>query len=1096
MATTTDHPEEALTSAYLNSLVELDESIRDGDLSDGNTTVKIAGDQLKAYRLLVNLKTLYSPKRSRRRLPPNHPRRMGGYELLDVLGDGGFAVVYLAENQYLARLAAVKIPRPHVLASADLRQRFIREGQAAALLDHPHIVAIYEAGEEADVPYIAYAFCEGSTLSKWIKQQSKPLSPTVAAQVLRTLADAVHYSHERGILHRDIKPANVLLQPQQNAENSEFPFIAKISDFGLAKLIEAETQNTVTGEMLGTPRYMAPEQTTNRGPAIGAATDVYGLGCVLYELLTRQPPFTAETSWDVLSQVRDYPPAAPRLIRPQIPRDLEIIVLTCLAKDPAARYATAEDLSKDLGRFLDGRPIRARPVPIARQLWLWCRQHKAVASLSGVAIVMGLLLVVALIAYSIDLTQFDIELTNKNTRLSATVAKLDEALAAGKEARELAEKQARDLRQVVYSNEVTRAADAWKRGDVQAMASALQPFSQTRGGQDDLREFAWRYLWQQQSVRELFRAKLPARQYSACFAPDGKSVAFAGADSIVRRYAVDGFRLLQEIPTAQKEINSVIYGPAGDWLATTGDDGTVTVWNLPAGVRRAVWPIFNERAYQVAFSESRNLLLVCGNAPDVHLLDFGTGEQRGLLTGSHTRGVESLSLSPDGRRVLTCGADRSAVIWDLDTRTALHRLDGFDYFVSSGAWSPDGRLVAVGALDNRLRVIEVESGVVRGERRLLDPIQSVAISEDGLILVGDRAGAVKVIRLDLQSGSQQELVPVASWALHKHRIYGLFPSRGFFATASHDQEVAVFEPQIREPVVRSEPLFPGGWYTTRRMAGPDQAGRIYRIGHHGIEVVSAEGSIPSATLSADRDFLNLNWKYDTLLATDSSGQLYRWNTSDDLGEAVVVDVFPGDAVSRIMPLDHQRVLLQRVYRRQGLTGVGLWNLQTQRLEHFWPHQHNVMVSNNGQQFVLADNAEHQLTLFDSNTLQQVSSAIGHTESIKSIAFSRSGMRMYSAGTDRTIRVWDAVTLKELLQLRGHEKPVMSLAVSPDERTLASCDESGSLRLWDLRTGRELYELYRHVHMLTWLEFSPDGEELLGIDNELAEFRWSCRERKH
>jgi WD40 repeat protein len=630
------------------------------------------------------------------------------------------------------------------------------------------------------------------------------------------------------------------------------------------------------------------------------------------------------------------------------------------------------------------------------------------------------------------------------------------------------------------------------------MASALQPFTQTMAGQDDLREFAWRYLWQQQSVRELFRAKLPARQYSACFAPDGKSVAFAGADSIVRRYSVDGFRLLQELPTAQKEINSVIYGPAGDWLATAGDDGTVAVWNLPSGVRRAVWPVFsNERAYQVAYSESKNLLIVCGNDPEVHLLDFATGEQQGLLTGSHSRGVESLSLSADGRRVLTCGADHTAVIWDLETRTALHRLDGFDYFVSSGAWSPDGRLVAVGALDNRLRVIEVESGVVRAERRLLDPVQSVAISEDGLILVGDRAGAVKVFRFDLaQSDSPQELAPVARWALHKHRIYGLFPSRGLFATASRDQEVAVFEPQIREPVIRSEPLFPGGWYTTRKMVGPDQAGRTYRIARHGIEVLISKASIPSATLFPECDFHNLNWKYDTLLATDSSGQLYQWNTTEELGEAVIVDVFPGDAVSRIMPLDPQRVLLQRVFRQHGLTGAGIWNLQTQHLDHFWQHQHNVMVSNNGQQFVLADNSDHQLNLFDASTLQQISSAIGHTESIKSIAFSRSGMRIYTASTDRTVRVWDAVTMNELLQLRGHEKTVISLAVSPDERTLASCDESGSLRLWDLRTGRELYELYRHVHILTWLEFSPDGEELLGIDNELAEFRWSCRGKKN
>lgn len=1091
---TTEDIEDILTPAYLDSLVEL-EAVCSGDSTDGNATVQIRHDQWKMYRLLVNLKALYQPpKPPRRSLSSNHPQRMGRYELLDLLGDGGFAVVYLAENQYLARLAAVKIPRPHVLASADLRQRFVREGQAAALLDHPHIVAIYEAGEEGDVPYIAYAFCEGSTLSRWIKQQKEPLSPVVAAEVLRTLADAVHYCHKRGILHRDIKPANVLLQPQQTAGNSPFPFIAKISDFGLAKLIEAEAQNTVTGEMLGTPRYMAPEQTTNRGPVIGAATDVYGLGCVLYELLTGQPPFTAETTWDVLSQVRDYPPAAPRLIRPQIPRDLEIIVLTCLAKAPADRYATAADLSKDLGRFLIGSPIRARPVSIARQFWMWCQHHKAVASLSGVASVMGLLLVIALIVYSIDLTQLDGELTKKNTRLSETVSQLDQALADGKKARQLAEMQARDLRQVLYSNEVARAAEAWKRGDVQAMAYALQPLSRTMGGEDDLREFGWRYLWQQQAVRELFRAKLPARQYSASIAPDGKSVAFAGADSIVRRYSLAGFQLLQELPTEQQEVNSVIHGPAGGWLATAGDDGTVAVWNLPSGQRIAAWSVFKSPAYHVAYSASKDLLLVCGNVPDVHLLDFSTGEQKGMLTGCHTRGVESLSLSPDGRRVLTCSADRTAVVWDLETRTALHQLDGFDYFVSSGAWSPDGRQVAIGALDNRLRVFDVESGMMLAEQRSLDPVQSVAISADGLLLAGDRAGSVTVYRLDPTSrGTPPELAPVARWALHKHRIYGLFPFGGLFATASHDQEVAVFEPQITKTVIRGEPVVPGGLYSTCKKVGLDHLGRTFRIARQGIEVISEDGTL-SATLSPDCSFLNLSWKYDRLLATDTSGQLFCWNTTGELGAAEIVDVFPGDGIGRIIPLDRQRVFLQRVFRRQGLTGIGLWNIETKKLEHVWLNQHNVMVSNDGRQFVLADDAKHRLSLLDASTFQEISSAVGHTESINDIAFGRSGTRIYSASTDRTVRVWDAVTLRELLQLRGHQTFVRSMAVSPDERTLASCDDFGSLRLWDLRTGRELYELYRHDHLITWLEFSSDGEELLGIDNELAEFRWSCRPR--
>jgi len=1096
MTMTTDHIEEVLTPEDLDSLVALDEAIRQSDPMDGSATLAIGRDQLNLYRLLVNLNVFFhSPRPRRKHLPSNHPQRMGRYEILDVLGVGGFAVVYLAEDRYLGRLAALKIPRPHALASAELRQRFLREGQAAALLDHPHIVAIYEAGEEGDVPYIAYAYCEGSTLSQWIKQQPEPLSPTVAAEVVSTLADAVHYSHKRGILHRDIKPANVLLQPRQGITGTPFPFLAKLSDFGLAKLIEIEAQNTVTGEMLGTPRYMAPEQTTRRGPAIGAATDVYGLGCVLYEVLTGQPPFTAETPWDVLSQVRDYPPAAPRLIRPQIPRDLEVIVLTCLAKDPADRYANAAELAIDLDRFLDSRPIRARPVPAARQLWLWCRHHKAIASLSGVAIVMGLLIVIGSLSYSVELTQFDSELTERNVRLTEAVTRLDEALVAGRESRLLAERRARDLRQVLYSIEVSRAADAWKHGDVQTMVTALKPFSENGDGDEDLRGFGWWYLWQQQAVRELFRVRQPSRQYTACFAPDGASVAFAGADSVVRRYSMDVFRLLQEIPTEQREINSVIFGPDGDWLATAGDDGTVAVWDVLSGARRSVWTVFNDPAYQVAFSVSKNLLLVCGNAPDVHLMDFTTGERMGLLTGSHSKGVESLSLSPDGRSVLTCSADRTAVIWDLETRTKIHRFEGFDYFVSSGAWSPDGRQVAIGSLDNRLRVFDVESGKLLSERRLLDPVQSAAITEDWLLLAGDRAGSVTVFPLkQTPQNMPKELVPVSRWALHKHRVYSIFTAGNRFATASQDGEAAVFQPQIRESVIRGEPLAPRGLYSTCKRVGPDRTGRVFQIACHGLEVILKAGESPSAVLSCDCNFLNLSWRDDTLLATDTSGRLYRWNTVNELGTPEIVDVFPGDSIDRIIPLDPNRVMLQRVFRRQGLTGVGVWNLESRTMERFWPHLHNVMASEDRTRFALADNGEHRLKLFNSSTLQETGAADGHTESINAIAFGRAGTRIYTASTDRTLRIWDAATLQELHVMRGHEAPVRSMAVSPDERTVASCDDSGSLRLWDPRTGRQLYELYQHPRVFTWLEFSPDSEELLGIDNELAEFRWSARPR--
>jgi tRNA A-37 threonylcarbamoyl transferase component Bud32 len=669
------------------------------------------------------------------------PNRVGRYDIGRILGVGGFSIVYLGHDGFTRRPAAVKIPRPHVLLSPVLRERFVREAQAAAQLDHPNIVPIYEAGIDGDLPYIAYAYCEGSTLGGWLKDAAQPMSIRQAAELVRTLAKAVEYSHERGILHRDLTPGNVLLVPRKATSRDEFPFVPKLSDFGLAKLLESEREETASSIMMGTPAYMPPEQAQRGGRTSGRKVDIYGLGAILYHALTRRAPFVGNSPWDVLSALRETEPIAPRLLRRDVPRDLETICLKCPAKEPSGRYASAGELADDLGRFLTGRPVKARPVSWWRRSWQWCRRHPAPAGLMAAVILAIGLLIGGLTLHAVRVADLNQTLAKRNDRLQEVITERDAALVERTESQALAESRETDLRHAYYVTEVGRAAAAWKRGDVRVMVTALRPFQKATAREPDLREFAWRYLWGQHAVQELYRATMPAPQWTVRFSRNGKRVAFAGADSIVRLVSTSDHAAAQEIATGQKEINGVIFGPQDEWLATAGDDGTVAVWSLPDGTRRAVWPVLeNKAAYQLAYREEEFLLLVCGQSPDVHLFDFTTGEKRGVLAGGHAGVIESLSLSPDRRLLLTCGSDKTAGIWDVSERRLQRKLDGFGHYVSEGAWSSDSRRIAIGAWDHGVTVWDAASGEQLSNTTLIDAVHSIAVSSDGWILAGDAGG--------------------------------------------------------------------------------------------------------------------------------------------------------------------------------------------------------------------------------------------------------------------------------------------------------------------------------------------------------------------
>ncbi len=291
-----------------------------------------------------------------------------GHEVLRELGRGGMGVVYLARDQRLGRVVAIKTIAEARLATPGQLNRFFLKARAVARLRHPNIIAIHAIGEDPGQPYLSLEFVDGASLAE--RLADRPIAPLDAALLLESLARAVQAVHEQGIVHRDLKPSNVLLTAQG---------VPKIADFGLAKLKDGEAGRTLAEQVLGTPSFMAPEQADGHSRDAGPAADVYALGAILYQALTGRPPFLGESAMETLRLVTSTDPVPPRRQRPGVPRDLETICLYCLEKEPARRYPTAAALADDLHRFRVGLSIAARPVGPAGRTWRWGRRNKMLA---------------------------------------------------------------------------------------------------------------------------------------------------------------------------------------------------------------------------------------------------------------------------------------------------------------------------------------------------------------------------------------------------------------------------------------------------------------------------------------------------------------------------------------------------------------------------------------------------------------------------------------------------------------------------------------------------------------------------------------------
>jgi hypothetical protein len=622
------------------------------------------------------------------------PPQIPGYEDLEELGRGGMGVVYKAYQRRLDRVVALKMILSHGHASPADLARFLAEGQAVAQMQHPHIVQIYEVGRHQDLPFFSLEYVAGGTLRREL--QGTPWQPRAAAQLVETLARATHHAHQRGIIHRDLKPGNVLLTAERQP---------KITDFGLAKRPAADQELTATGAILGTPRYMAPEQAEGK-KEITPAADVYALGAILYELLTGRPPFQGPTPLDTILQAASQEPVPPRQLQPRLPADLETICLKCLQKEPGRRYATADGLADDLAHFLAGRPITARPVGRLERAWRWCRRNPGVASLTAATAVLLAALVVGALTSAWWLRQ------ERNT------ARTNEARARQEQERaEGAEVLLRDQLERTRQAEQARTDQLWQSDLDRARAGrasrqagqrfdSLDAIAQAARIRPDprLRDEAIACMALPDIRLTEGRAIRAPGTTAAAFDRNGRHYALGDAQGNVsiRRIADD--REVARLPGPGKPAGSPQFSPEGRFLAVWYGEEDQRAWEVASG--RAVLTGLPCRG--ISFSPDGGRLAVSRPEKAVSLFDLPSGRETARL---HLPGdLWQAAFSPDGRRLACCGSlSAKTVVLDVGSGAIVAELSpGSDVY--DAAWHPDGRRLALGCRDGRARVMDVATG--------------------------------------------------------------------------------------------------------------------------------------------------------------------------------------------------------------------------------------------------------------------------------------------------------------------------------------------------------------------------------------------------